>query len=288
MSKKVVGYFNGSINLQEVKEKCSGYTDVIFAFWQSPTDGVTGAAASVINQPEIITFLKENNKKCILSAGGAYTPSLDDLDATEFGADLAEFAIKNNFDGIDFDIENLSVPPKESEIDWLVQATIAANDKAEKLNHKLQISHAPQAPYFTDNGGYSLVEKRTQGIIDFYNIQYYNQGTWGYQSYENYASIFETMYNGIPNATSIPSITNQGVPSEKLLVGKPITKQDLGAPDSTGYISMNQLSAIFTKAMEKEIDFGGVMGWKIDSDINGVWGKTMQACLANENVVAEV
>ena len=55
-----------------------------------------------------------------------------------------------------------------------------------------------------------------------------------------------------------------------------------------GFIPMDQLSQILTEAIENKIDFGGVMGWKIDSDINGVWGKTMQNCLDSKKTIVEI
>ncbi len=207
MPKKVIGYFSNWINLQNVKDKYQGYTDIIFAFWQDPTSGVSGAVEAVIKQPEILNFLKSKNKKCILAAGGANLQNPLQFNAQKFGTDLANFAINHNFDGVDLDIENLTVPPTIAEINWLVDATKAVK----AINEDLLISHAPQATYFTNNGGYSLVEQDTNGIIDYFNIQYYNQGTWEYQTYDNYESMFETSYNNYSNNTSIPSIIEQGI-----------------------------------------------------------------------------
>lgn len=42
------------------------------------------------------------------------------------------------------------------------------------------ISHAPQAPYFSYNfsstGSYHTIHNVTGKFIDFYNVQFYNQG----------------------------------------------------------------------------------------------------------------
>lgn len=285
MSKKTIGYFSNWIDLENVKSKYEGYTDIIFAFWQDPTTGVSGAAeAAINNKSEILTFLKSKNKKCILAAGGANLQNPLQFDAQKFGTELAKFAIEHNFDGVDLDIENLITPPTSVEINWLVEVTKAVKSTGKDL----LISHAPQATYFVNNGGYSLVEKETNGIVDYYNIQFYNQGTWEYQSYENYESMFESSYNNIPNTTSIPSIIEQGVPSEKLIVGKPITAQDMGGSDSTGYIPLEQLTQIIDQAINNNIPFGGVMGWKIDSDIDGIWGKTIEKTLSGKNASIEV
>ena len=50
------------------------------------------------------------------------------------------------------------------------------------------ITHAPQAPYFKQeyyrNGGYKTVHDRVGNTIDFYTIQFYNQGNTNYESYQ--------------------------------------------------------------------------------------------------------
>lgn len=49
------------------------------------------------------------------------------------------------------------------------------------------ISHAPQAPYFKKNhyknGAYVRVDKEVGQTIDFYNVQFYNQGDTQYNTY---------------------------------------------------------------------------------------------------------
>ena len=50
------------------------------------------------------------------------------------------------------------------------------------------ITHAPQAPYFKNEyypkGGYYTVDKEVGNLIDFYNVQFYNQGDTKYNTYE--------------------------------------------------------------------------------------------------------
>jgi chitinase len=53
------------------------------------------------------------------------------------------------------------------------------------------ISHAPQAPYFSPSfspkGAYRTLKTVFSNIVDFYNLQYYNQGN---TTYETYSSLF--------------------------------------------------------------------------------------------------
>ncbi|NQY65748.1 MAG: hypothetical protein HRT38_19040 [Alteromonadaceae bacterium] len=278
-NKRVVGYFSNFITEQEVSQKYEGYTDLLFAFWVDPINGVSGAAEAIVKDPNIMVFVKSKGIKCILAAGGAsYVPdsSNPETAATNgkaYGTALAAYAIEHKFDGVDLDIENIQID--DSSIAWLVQATLAIQKFSYEKDYTLVISHAPQAPYFLRDGGYAEVEKQTNNAIAYYNIQYYNQGTYSYQEYEDYDSIFPKLYEGQVNPTSIVSISKSGVPSDKLLVGKPITEADV---NNTGYVPLGELCDILEYAINKDVSFGGVMGWKVDSD-SGDWGETIDNTL---------
>ncbi len=282
MKKRVIGYFNNWITLEEVKEKYEGYTDILFSFWVSPSE-IAGAAEEIEEYPEILEFLKENNKKCILAAGGDTLVPLNH-NPSDYGIQLANYAIDMKYDGVNLDFEHIEMNKKG--IAWLSEVTMAVKSLSIVREYPLEISHAPQATYFKAEMGYSEVEKRTQGIIEYYNIQYYNQGTWKYQEYEDYDSIFSKKYNDngllLDNHTSIPSIIEQGIPGNKLMVGKPITINDVY---NTGYVSTNEFETMLEQANnDSSFTYGGVMGWKIDSDINGDWGKAMSSVLNLQTV----
>ncbi|MEX6626172.1 glycosyl hydrolase family 18 protein [Tenacibaculum salmonis] len=278
MQKKVIGYFNNWTPLEEVQNKYEGYTDLLFSFWQDPETSVTGAAEEVLKTPEILEFLKSKNKKCILATGGKYFYPLN-YEAVNYGTALANFAIQHKFDGVNLDIKNIAITSQV--IQWLIDVTITVHQISNEKNYPLEIYHTPQATLFMANEGYSEIEKKTNGIINYYNIQYYNQGEWEYQSYEDYTSLFEEMYNNIENPTAILSIIRQGIPANKLIVGKPITTDDV---NNTGYISLENFEDILSTAITNKIPFGGVMGWKVDSDINGIWGKSIAKTIENSKI----
>ena len=271
-TQKVVGYCSNWITQESLKSQIEGYTHVIFSFWISPEDGVLGAAEAAANDPELIQYVKSLGKKCILAAGGeTYNPNVtDSAQAREYVLALAKYALEYGYDGVDFDIENIAA---SEALNWLSEATVTAAEYSSEQGEKLIISHAPQGPYFPE---YSKLEELTHGYIDFYNIQYYNQGAWEYQAYESFEMLFPLKYQNISNPTSIESIASQGVPPEKIVLGKPITENDLS---SSGFIPLDQLVVIIRQAQSENIAFGGVMGWKIDSDIDGLWGRTIAATL---------
>lgn len=67
---------------------------------------------------------------------------------------------------------------------WLIPFTKTLRSR---LPHHI-ITHAPQAPYFKDEyypkGGYVTVHREVGHLIDFYNVQFYNQGNSEYNTYD--------------------------------------------------------------------------------------------------------
>ena len=99
----------------------------------------------------------------------------------------------------------------------------------------LIISHAPQAPYFKKghypNGGYLTVDREVGHMIDFYNVQFYNQVDTKYDSYEE-LFIHAT---GFFSNTAVNEIIGYGIPSKKIVVGKPATPADAS---NTGWVEI--------------------------------------------------
>lgn len=67
--------------------------------------------------------------------------------------------------------------------DWLIKFTQALRAV---IPDKI-VTHCPQAPYFKSsyykNGGYITVDKQVGNLINFYLIQFYNQGDSQYNNY---------------------------------------------------------------------------------------------------------
>ena len=82
------------------------------------------------------------------------------------------------------------------------------------------ISHAPQAPYLGswagNDLGYTGILSRGELDVDFLNIQFYNQG-----AYETYYSLFiDHPQNDWRDKSSIGEMISNGVPTDKIVVGK--------------------------------------------------------------------
>jgi len=86
-------------------------------------------------------------------------------------------------DGVDIDWEDNAAMEAGKGEQWLIQFT--SQLRADLPSHV--ISHAPQGPYFCKefykNGAYITVNQQVGDKIDFYNIQFYNQGNTEYSTY---------------------------------------------------------------------------------------------------------
>lgn len=89
------------------------------------------------------------------------------------------------------------------------------------------------------------------GQIDFYNVQFYNQGDGTYDTCD---SLFKKSPDSMPG-TSVYDIIASGVPASKLIVGKPSDTSEA----SNGYISPSDLGSCISGLDQKP---GGVMAWQ--------------------------
>ncbi|KAJ3378006.1 hypothetical protein HDU84_008029 [Entophlyctis sp. JEL0112] len=215
-------------------------------------------------------------KKVMISAfGGGINPTSDGLDAVSTANSLASYVIKNGFDGADIDWEDSSAFNANGDGEaWLITFTrqLRAN-----LPSPYLISHAPQAPYFSPGmyhkGAYLAIDSSVGDLIDFYNVQFYNQGSSSYDSCE---TLFYTA-NGWASKSAVFEIADQGVPLNKIVIGKPVTSAGVDS-GATGYMDAQEMADCFATAEQYGWN-AGVMGWRFGLDIQGTWGATLAAGL---------
>jgi len=251
-----------------------GYNVINLAFWlyDNPADfvGVWGSAPASAKQ-SAIDYAHSKGAIIMVACGGG-TESPFDHSPADYGTKIGQWAANNKLDGVDFDLENFAAgflaPGKTSQvtIDWVVTANNAARSAFAAIRGSQPIiSHAPQGPYFGKigdastwagtSGGYSAVESKTK--IDFYNVQFYNQGTTCYTSYE---SLFVRSAAGcdVFPGTSISEIHASGIPMEKIVLGKPLLAGDA----SNGFTAGSALKTMIATAKSNNINWdAGVMFW---------------------------
>lgn len=118
-------------------------------------------------------------------------------------------------------------------------------------------------------------------MIDFYNVQFYNQGDTKYDTYE---TLFVNS-GGYFSGTAVKEIISRGVPPKKIIVGKPVTPSDAS---NTGWMDSSVLGAALSKGYDDYKWYGGAMFWQYPSDLGGqVISKVItglkQKCDQNKN-----
>lgn len=219
----------------------------------------------------ILDYVHSKGALLFLSAGGATESPYLAQTGKEYGAMLAQNAVANGFDGVDLDLENIQQGftfgslNEDQLIQWLTDASVQLK------NAGLYVSHAPQNPYFGQPGldraqqktafsgplgGYSGVANRAGNAIDFFNVQFYNQGS-------NCGMTCETLFKTDPCfGASINEIASYGVSKTKIVLGKPMTSND-----GNNYLSPTELGGVLqcgnAGATATNPALGGVMFWEL-------------------------
>jgi chitinase len=254
--------------------KAHSYNYIAFAFWSysGPLDmakvwadpvkyiGTSADLGSTKDQMQKAIKKKYNDAgiSVFVSAFGA-TEMPTGQDPTTVATSLANWVLGNNLDGVDIDYEDNDAMSGATAEKWL----ITFQKKLRELLPNHLITHAPQAPYFSTTqyrgGGYITVDKQVGSTIDFYNVQFYNQGGTTYDSYD---TLFKVS-NGWSTGTAVKQIISQGIPSEKIVVGKPATQSDAS---NSGTVSTTDLGNWCVKAYNEFGWYAGVMFWQYKSD----------------------
>jgi chitinase len=268
----------------------SGYNVINLAFWTSggtPVDAALvwanayeyvsadnpwGNSTQAVQKAWLDAYHAAGIKVFVSAFGDSDYPT--GKDPSSVGKALANFVITNQLDGVDIDYEDNNAMNQGIGEQWLITLTTTLRSA---LGTSRLISHAPQAPYFMGSpqypsGGYLTVDQKAGSSIDWYNIQYYNQGTSDYTTYQ---SLFKQSTGWATN-TSVYQIGAK-VNLQKLVVGKPVTTGDA---TNTGYVAVNSLASDFTQAQGDGGWKAGYMGWQYYSDINltgNTWSKTLTA-----------
>ncbi|VDB96175.1 unnamed protein product [Peniophora sp. CBMAI 1063] len=206
----------------------------------------------------------------IVSAFGADPqPTTDGKDATSQANNLAQFVIDNDLDGVDVDYEDFDAFDNADDkgakaINWLITFTQVLRDRLPAGQYT--ISHAPVAPWFSNNyhkGGYLYIDQQVGSLIDWYNIQFYNQGD---RMYTDCDGLINQSGSDAPN-TAVLQIAQAGVDMNKIVIGKLGKASDA---DNGGYMSPSDIASCAKLARDKGWN-GGVMSWEYpNADTNWI------------------
>lgn len=99
-------------------------------------------------------------------------------------------------------------------------------------------------------------------MIDFYFIQFYNQGI---TSYDTYRKLFISS-KGAFHGTSVKEIADRGISLKKLVIGKPLLPSDA---INTGFVAQANLGAWAAQAYDAFGWYAGVGHWQYSSGVDG-------------------
>jgi chitinase len=169
--------------------------------------------------------------------GSTDSPVSNGVDPVDCARRLASWVREYDLDGVDIDWEDMHAMNTGIGEAWLI--TFQSELRRQLPAGQYLISHAPVAPWFTSgpnypNGAYVAVHKQTGDGIDFYNMQFYNQGHGVYEDCQVSTALDEDdvvlttqslVFNSGSNwpSTSVMEMNSYaGIPLNKIVIGKPI------------------------------------------------------------------
>ncbi|PBK72370.1 glycoside hydrolase [Armillaria solidipes] len=201
--------------------------------------------------------------------GSTDIPTTAGADPVATANTMAAWVIEYDLDGIDVDYEDFNAMNTGIAEAWLT--TFTKQLRVQLPQGSYIITHAPVAPWFTPThypgGGYLKVHANVGSLIDWYNVQFYNQGA---TEYTTCAGLLTTSSSTWPN-TALFQIANSGVPLAKLVIGKPATASDAGS----GYMTTSTLAACIQTAKNQGWN-GGAMVWQYP-DAGESWIATVRS-----------
>ncbi|KAI5895428.1 glycoside hydrolase family 18 protein [Schizophyllum commune H4-8] len=196
--------------------------------------------------------------KLIVAVFGATdVPTTTGADPVATAQNISSWVKEYGLDGVDVDYEDFGAFDKGdgSGENWLIDFTTQLRSDLPAGDYI--ITHAPVAPWFSPSkwggGGYLAVNEKVGDLIDWYNIQFYNQGTTEYTTCD---SLLNTSSSTWPESALFEIIAN-GVDADKLVIGKPATSGDA----NNGYIAPETLAECLQTAKAAGWS-AGAMSWQ--------------------------
>nr|GAT56891.1 glycoside hydrolase [Mycena chlorophos] len=193
----------------------------------------------------------------IVSAfGSGPTPTSSGNDPTAAANYIASYVKTYGLDGVDVDYEDFgAVETAGTAVAWLTTFTTVLRQQLPAGQYI--ITHAPVAPWFSPNiwpdNGYLGVNSAVGNLIDWYNVQFYNQGT---SEYTTCSGLLTASSSQWPQS-AVFQIAANGVPLNKIVIGKPATTSDA----SNGYMDPGTLATCLEQAKNQGWS-AGAMTWQ--------------------------
>lgn len=203
--------------------------------------------------------------------GSTETPTSSGYDPIDTANTMAAWVIEYGLQGVDIDYEDFAAfdAGTGAAEQWLGNFTTQLRTQLPQGQYIL--THAPVAPWFSPNmwggGGYLWIDSVVGSLIDWYNVQFYNQGTTEYTTCDG------LLYNSSSSwpQSALFQIADNGISLDKLVIGKPAT----AAQATNGYVDPSLLATCVSLAYDGGWD-AGVMVWEYPY-ANSAWIATVLA-----------
>jgi len=203
------------------------YNVIILSFYvdSGPADSLkVWQQLSDSDKDAILTQLHNNNSVLMMSLGGESGIDIGSCSNPYPNLNIetiAQFAIDNKLDGVDFDLEGVHEKSCNNGYnDFAGNGSKTVKNLFNINNLDSIVTHAPQPPYFsptTDPWEFDYIQivQRGGDAIDWINIQYYNNpNAMPYGGNPFLPSITQ------PMSANIADLLQKGIPSEKIVIGK--------------------------------------------------------------------
>ncbi|KAF8129917.1 glycoside hydrolase family 18 protein [Boletus edulis] len=260
-------------------EDLQGYNVYALSFWRTIGPCDLALEWQGFTNNERISYLNEYNSAgisiIVAAFGDSEQPTTAKADPVTVADDLANWVVKYGLHGVDIDYEDFAAFFNSKAVTaepWLISLTQQLRVNLPQGDYIL--THAPVAPWFSPNvwigGGYLHVDQTVGYLIDWYNVQFYNQGE---TEFTTCTSLLHQSSSHWPES-ALFQIVAHGVDPGKLVIGKPARPEDV----HSGYMSPKDLHSCIQEAHAAGWD-AGVMGWKYpyasSTWINTVRGNTI-------------
>ncbi|KAF9266951.1 glycoside hydrolase [Marasmius fiardii PR-910] len=188
--------------------------------------------------------------------GATDAPTSTGKDPIATANTMAAWVKQYGLDGVDIDYEDFNAmnAGNGSAEKWLADFTRQMRNQLPQ--GQFILTHAPVAPWFSpekfNNQAYLAVHASVGNLIDWYNVQFYNQGTSEYTTCDGLLTKSSATW---PHS-SLFEIA-QHVPLSKLVIGKPATQGDA----SNGFMTTSLLASCLQQAKGKGWS-AGAMVWE--------------------------
>jgi chitinase len=203
--------------------------------------------------------------------GSTDAPTTEGADPIDTANTMADWVIEFGLDGVDVDYEDFdAVNAGDGSAEaWLASFTTQLRVKLPQGQYIL--THAPVAPWFSPGlfggGAYLTVESTVGNLIDWYNVQFYNQGD---TEYTTCTGLLTRSSSTWPNS-AVFQIAAGGVPLSKIVIGKPAMPSDA----ANGFMTTSTLAGCLSEAKKLGWSAGGSV-WEYP-DANSTWIKAVRA-----------